>query len=431
MAKKIASVNVSYAFQRTKAIPLDNRSLYETYDEALLYAQTGKTAYVGQVISVEGNGDSKLYKIVSNDGVNKTIVPLENTGDIKTEKYIEINGGPLAHVGKDVFPNGIPSGTSVQDILTSLFCKELWAKNISATYYFDANVSLPSLSITNNSSYEIGTTLSLYETSPSQTTCKQYISASNFNYGYRLDDKNNSDISSDTYQQTNFVPTYTNTKKESVSFTNIDGENKTSTSLQQQNIRVIGEEGKITLRVTGNTYTADSNVEEHEIFVLTNLKNSYKEDKNTDNLLSITCPEEWRNGATKKPNNQTTITINGYRKYFYGYLTDDNYYTNVADIDSDVIRGLQHSDKKIEKGDYAITTSTGARQIIFAFPSNTQGTLTKVTSKKQFGSEITGNFEKHIISVASAENFDKVDYDVYIWTPAKYQDGDIYTITIS
>lgn len=60
---------------RGNPIPLDSTSVWYSYQEALEYAQSGATAYVGQIISVvdESSNTTNLYVIQNVDGDLKLV----------------------------------------------------------------------------------------------------------------------------------------------------------------------------------------------------------------------------------------------------------------------------------------------------------------------------------------------------------------------
>ena len=52
------------------------------------------------------------------------IIGTTRADQLRTTQNITIAGGPLANELKEVFPDGIPSGTSLQDLLLALACQE-------------------------------------------------------------------------------------------------------------------------------------------------------------------------------------------------------------------------------------------------------------------------------------------------------------------
>lgn len=55
---------------RGNPVPLDSTAVWYSYEKALAYAQTGATAYVGQIISVvdETSGTANIYVIQNTSG---------------------------------------------------------------------------------------------------------------------------------------------------------------------------------------------------------------------------------------------------------------------------------------------------------------------------------------------------------------------------
>lgn len=86
--KDTAFMEFPMAFSRQDSFPLDKTSQYGSYTEAKTYAQTSPLAYVGQVLSVVENGESKQYQIKDTAG---TLEPLGGLGDIgvATDEEVE------------------------------------------------------------------------------------------------------------------------------------------------------------------------------------------------------------------------------------------------------------------------------------------------------------------------------------------------------
>nr|DAW49529.1 MAG TPA: hypothetical protein [Caudoviricetes sp.] len=86
--KKFCLYGVPYGLFPSGLVPLDKTSQYGSYTEAQTYAQTSPLAYVGQVLSVVENGESKQYQIKDTAG---TLEPLGGLGDIgvATDEEVE------------------------------------------------------------------------------------------------------------------------------------------------------------------------------------------------------------------------------------------------------------------------------------------------------------------------------------------------------
>ena len=104
----------------------------------------------------------------------------------------------------------------------------------------------------------------------------------------------------------------------------------------------------------------------------------------------------------------TSSAITGYRNSFYGTLTEK------GELTSDIIRSLGKSNKALTNGNsFDITIPVGAKRVVFAYPA----TLRDVTSVKDvngLNAEISGAFTKSTLSVEGLNNFQGINYKVYV-----------------
>lgn len=112
------------------------------------------------------------------------------------------------------------------------------------------------------------------------------------------------------------------------------------------------------------------------------------------------------NTATK-----TSSSMSSYRKYFYGYLTEE-----VTDINSTIVRGLQnHSNKAYTAGTFTITVPVGTKQILIACVSSVKG-VTRIFNKN-ITQDVTETFVKYQnIKVEGANNYREINYNVWSFT---------------
>ena len=100
--------------------------------------------------------------------------------------------------------------------------------------------------------------------------------------------------------------------------------------------------------------------------------------------------------------------ITGYRNSFYGTLTEK------GELTSDIIRSLRKSNQALTNGNsFDITIPIGAKRVVFAYPA----TLRDVTSVKDvngLNAEISGAFTKSTLSVEGLNNFQGINYKVYV-----------------
>ncbi len=96
-----SSIDWSNVFKRTTKNPLDRSSMFNSYDDALLYAKgegddsrgIGGTSYVGQIISVFENGNVSVFKIIGKDGYDengKVIVKERGLEELISKEEIDI-----------------------------------------------------------------------------------------------------------------------------------------------------------------------------------------------------------------------------------------------------------------------------------------------------------------------------------------------------
>lgn len=104
----------------------------------------------------------------------------------------------------------------------------------------------------------------------------------------------------------------------------------------------------------------------------------------------------------------TSPAITGYRNSFYGTLTEK------GELTSDIIRSLGKSNKALTNGNtFDITIPVGAMRVVFAYPA----TLRDVSSVKDvngLNAEISGAFTKSTLSVEGLNNFQGINYKVYV-----------------
>ena len=121
----------------------------------------------------------------------------------------------------------------------------------------------------------------------------------------------------------------------------------------------------------------------------------------------------------------TSSAITGYRNSFYGTLTEK------GELTSDIIRSLGKSNKALTNGStFGITIPVGAMRVVFAYPE----TLRDVSSVKDvngLNAEISGAFTKSTLSVEGLNNFQGINYKVYVTDFAEaVATANTYNVTI-
>jgi hypothetical protein len=185
----------------------DSNNQYETDKNASVTISSATTSTAGvmsgadktKLDKVLTDGDGSKY--LADNGTYKTIEIVEDTTEtVKTTTEIPVAGGPLANLLNDAGITTISPDTSVQDLLMSLFTKEMWPTNISFKEgKISAFMSAPTFSLNKSGLVEVGTVVTVSDikigsSSPS-TSHRQY---SGLTYGYSIADDDTKDSSDDT-----------------------------------------------------------------------------------------------------------------------------------------------------------------------------------------------------------------------------------------
>lgn len=133
--------------------------------------------------TVEEYGDVKFIKFLWNtDGGSKVDylkaddIVVTDTKNTEITSDIVIAGGPLADLVSSVFPSGkIDKGTDLQQLFTTLFCKEIYPSVSKRDGSYTTSVAAPSIvasGFTNNKIVEVGTSVTF-----SSITAKAYTTS--------------------------------------------------------------------------------------------------------------------------------------------------------------------------------------------------------------------------------------------------------------
>lgn len=165
------------------------------FDNWTTEAKESITSY-GQIAFVPSNTSSYTAAHLFANGVEFGNGAESNK--VVTTSHIMVDGGPLADEVKSKFPDGIPAGTDLQNLLMALFCKILYPKNIERNSTADASFSIaaPSIEIKNGNTslkdsyiYEVGTSVTFSSSSAAKYTVDtptRYVK--NMEYGYTIYD---------------------------------------------------------------------------------------------------------------------------------------------------------------------------------------------------------------------------------------------------
>lgn len=399
---------------------------------------------IGKVYS-EGTG------INISDTDNKISVEDAPATEILTTDVIPAAGGPLASYVKTAYPNGIPAGTSIQDILMNLICKEEWPTSTSVTNGA-VQVSLAAPSVTlkagttdvNNGTVEIGTVCTLSAVSlPSAAvpSVKTYPSVSGFTYGYSTEDDNTKNSSNKSISATvktgpgldgtnyTLAIDYTNFKQTDGTTAMADvpaSENTSKTydgiSVESTNVVVTTGENKVVYSATGPKATVTFN-SIPSYYAVSNLGKTHKDNPDgTTTVFHKSTEVAVQSPTSAVASNSTTLKVTGKYKYFIGYFNDTQFANKT--YTSDFIRDTGKAGTLLSSGwmngktiNYTAEVPAGAYGLYIAIPKGVDDTG---ASLKVF--QPSANIEvqegmanvKRTIPVTCGGSYSK-DYVVFTW----------------
>ena len=366
----------------------------------------------GTAVSIENKtvnvkvaeGNDNFLKVNKNNSLEVKEVTTNKT--LTTEK-IPVAGGPLADLAKNVYPNGIPAGSDLQEILMKLFCKEEWGKANNPVYTFTATVGKPSITNDTNASVPVGTKVTFTAKAATNTTGLQNVKVTGMTYGY----------SGDTVEST--ADTYTQTKSPSISGqevivcttsvfkevdTNVDG-----SAGESKDFYVGLGENKYIVNETGRTVTA-AEFDSETIYAKSNLGNVSGAGVTVSND-GFKASIAYQNGSII-PKSDNSKTIRGFYPVYYGALT------NVGTVADDLTEELIKSKTVGENVPSAITLNAGTGTFFMAIPTgkseyNKSNMITTDAGGYSFGKSVIKSTKINMVN-----NFGEVDYKVFFITNA-------------
>ena len=124
-----------------------------------------------------------------------------------------------------------------------------------------------------------------------------------------------------------------------------------------------------------------------------------------DNLGDDSNPVKQVAAGTKTQT--STATYSSYRKMFYGTRVD------ATELDSAKIRALTGvKEAAYANNGLSVNIPTGAKRVVIAVPGGRE--VTSVKDVNDSSAEIISAFEKQTVAVEGAENYNAINYNVYI-----------------
>ena len=370
--------------------------------------------------SIELNSSTNTFSVKNVEATKTTLT-----------SSIEVNGGPLANDSTeandkwpdDWYENGvkvIPSGKSMEEILTSLFLKVTNGTVSKGSITWSPSLSAPSVSITQSGEVEVGTKLTATANTVSNNsrtcifTCKpgHFLSTGTDSEGnlvfgsYVSGNKTvTANAVNPSYDGTPSIKTYWN----GTEVTNVNGTSEYTVSIVGTNTFKVDQSG-----VTAYAGAFD----DITVYGSTNTKVPVKTVKAS--ITGDTAP------AAKPLTSTASKTVTGARAYWMGAMaTPLSEFTSASireageDAESGLVKTLGATPAT------TLSVPAGQYDVVIA----TQKEISVVTSAAQFGSAITGNFTANHteVNIEGANGFTAVKYHVYHCNAS--WDDDTLTIT--
>ena len=361
----------------------------------------------------------------------------------KTVESIPVAGGPLAKLFENAGINvsDIAAGSSVEDVLFSLLCKELWAQTLTFSEGTVASsIAQPSFTLENSGkTVEVGTKCALSEITMSAATASvsKNRTYSGFTYGYSAANDNAQDSANTSITAGVDVAAALNDGNYTMSrdYTQFNGasDDSATANADASQVKLDGAEltvsyvGSNSVKVTVGGPTASATFAAMPVYyACSNLKKTKDAVKDSEGQYKSDAKDA-KKVTSGAASNSKTLTVTGARAYWTGSVK-----TAMTEFTSATVRAAgesedNHLTKALGTNVPATVTATGGdAQVVIA----TQKEITEVFSKNQIGANVFGNFNHHTVNIEGANGFTGISYHVYEWAPANpFDKDDILTIT--
>ena len=361
----------------------------------------------------------------------------------KTVESIPVAGGPLAKLFEKAGINvsDIAAGSSVEDVLFSLLCKELWAQTLTFSEGTVASsIAQPSFTLENSGkTVEVGTKCALSEITMSAATASisKNRTYSGFTYGYSAANDNAQDSANTSITAGVDVAAALNEGNYTMSrdYTQFNGasDDSATANADASQVKLDGAEltvsyvGSNSVKVTVGGPTASATFAAMPVYyACSNLKKTKDAVKDSEGQYKSDAKDA-KKVTSGAASNSKTLTVTGARAYWTGSVK-----TAMTEFTSATVRAAgeskdNHLTKALGTNVPATVTATGGdAQVVIA----TQKEITEVFSKNQIGANVFGNFNHHTVNIEGANGFTGISYHVYEWAPANpFDKDDILTIT--
>jgi hypothetical protein len=359
----------------------------------------------------------------------------------KTVDAIPVVGGPLADLLTKAGITEIAAETSIEDVLFSLICKELWAQTLTFSEgTVKSSIAQPSFTLENSGEIvEVGTKCVLSEITMSAATpsISKNRTYSGFTYGYsaandNAQDSANTSITASVDKAAELNEGNYTMNRDYTQFNGATDDTATANADASQ-VKLDGAEltvsyvGTNSVNVTVGGPTASATFAAMPVyFACSNLKKTKDAVKDSEGQYKSDAKDA-ATVTSSAASNSLTLSVTGARAYWTGSVK-----TAMTEFTSATVRAAgesedNHLTKALGTDVPATVTATGGdAQVVIA----TQKEITEVFSKNQIGANVFGNFNHHTVNIEGANGFTGISYHVYEWAPANpFDKDDILTIT--
>lgn len=359
----------------------------------------------------------------------------------KTVDAIPVAGGPLADLLTKAGITEIAADTSIEDVLFSLICKELWAQTLTFSEgTVKSSIAQPSFTLENSGkTVEVGTKCALSEITMSAATpsISKNRTYSGFTYGYSDANDNTQDSEKDSITAGVDKDAALNEGDYTMSrdYTQFNGavDDTATANADASQVKLDGAEltvsyvGTNSVKVTVGGPTASATFAAMPVyFACSNLKKTKDAVKDSEGQYKSDAKDA-KTVTSDAASNSLTLSVTGARAYWTGSVKNA-----MTEFTSATVRAAgestdNHLTKALGTNVPATVTATGGdAQVVIA----TQKEITDVNSKNQIGASVFGNFNHHTVNIEGANGFTGISYHVYEWAPANpFDKDDILTIT--
>lgn len=358
----------------------------EAHSEGIYFSDDTKEILTGEEASYGKNADASV-----------------------TTEDIIVAGGPLANEITDNWPEEwnqggnkvIPSGTSIQSILSGLFLKPQNGTVSWGNITWSPSLGAPTVTLSSNGPVEVGSTVTCTVTSNSNITGNTRSAVCTTSQGYF-------DSIEGSHNSGNKTVSKTGSSSGSVALTYKWNDAAVSSFTSGTTaLKIKSGENKFVASQSGITVSVDA-LPETTVYASTNTK---KVLSNVSAKLTDSASAEARSKSLTSSNNDT---ITGYYRW------------NAFVADSTDITATASSWKFVNAKTVSSVTAADQKYIIVMVPSGYN-----LTGAKQMGLDFTGSFATKDVDLTIGGGSDTYAYKMYYWQNTSGSDAKVENITIS